>query len=89
MVKLIKLNITGEVGEVNISLKKNEKYNLNTIKSELQISKKSFKLQHEWEIENKKVLRLLVHPKKGKKKIFINYLQKLVTNFMVICMLLW
>ena len=40
MVKLIKLNITGEVGEVNISLKKNEKYNLNTIKSELQISKK-------------------------------------------------
>lgn len=70
MVKLIKLNITGEVGEVNISLKKNEKYNLNTIKSELQISKKSFKLQHEWEIENKKVLRLLGSSQEGDEENF-------------------
>ena len=59
MVKVIKLKITGDVDEINISLKKNEKYNLSLIKTELQISDKSFKLQHEWDLDNKKILKLL------------------------------
>ena len=59
MVKLIKLNVSGDVDEVNVSLKKNEKYNLSLLKTELQISDKTFKLQHEWDLDNKKVLKLL------------------------------
>ena len=59
MVKVIKLKITGDVDEINLSFKKNEKYNLSLIKTELQISDKSFKLQHEWDLDNKKFLKLL------------------------------
>ena len=59
MVKLIKLNVTGDVDEVNVSLKKNEKFNLSLLKTELQISDKNFKLQHEWDLDNKKTLKLL------------------------------
>ena len=59
MVKLIKLRIGGDVDEVNVNLKKNEKYNLALLKTELQVTDKSFKLQHEWEIESRRVLRIL------------------------------
>ena len=59
MVKVIKLNVSGDVDEVNVSLKKNEKFNLSLLKTELQISDKNFKLQHEWDLDNKKNLKLL------------------------------
>ena len=68
MVKLIKLRIGGDVDEINVNLKKNEKYNLTLLKTELQISDKSFKLQHEWEIEGRKVLRLLGSNDSSKKE---------------------
>ena len=50
MVKLIKLNVSGDVDEVNVSLKKKTKslICLSLKKTELQISDKNFKLQHEW-----------------------------------------
>tara|TARA_B100000795_G_scaffold261036_1_gene237449 strand:- start:490 stop:1590 length:1101 start_codon:yes stop_codon:yes gene_type:complete len=59
MVKIIKLSINGDVDEININIKTKEKYNINLIKSQLDISSKYFKLQHEWEIDNNKTLKLL------------------------------
>jgi DNA-directed RNA polymerase subunit M/transcription elongation factor TFIIS len=59
MVKLIKLNINGEINEINININKNEKYNLESIKTELNITSNKFKIQHEWDIENNKTIRLL------------------------------
>jgi transcription elongation factor S-II len=59
MVKIIKLNISGEIGEVSINLKKNEKFNLINIKRELLINNKHFKEQYEWELDNNRVLKLL------------------------------
>ena len=59
MVKIIKLNINGEVIDINISLKKKEKFDINLIKNQLNIINNNFKIQHSWEIENNKVLILL------------------------------
>jgi transcription elongation factor S-II len=58
MVKLIKLNISGEVDEVSVNFKKNEKFSLNNLKRELLINNKNFKEQHEWDLDNNKVLKL-------------------------------
>jgi transcription elongation factor S-II len=58
MVRIIKLNTIGEVDEVNLSLKKNEKFTLSTIKKELLIDSKYFKEQCEWELENEKILKI-------------------------------
>ena len=58
MVKIIKLNINGEVDEVSVSCKKNEKFNLNNLKRELHINNKHFKEQHEWELDNNRILKL-------------------------------
>jgi len=58
MVKLIKLNINGEVDEVSVNFKKNEKFSLSNLKRELLINNKNFKEQHEWELDNNRVLKL-------------------------------
>ncbi len=58
MVKLIRLNTSGDVDEVNINLKKNEKFSLTNIRKELLVESKNFKEQHEWELDNNRVLKL-------------------------------
>jgi transcription elongation factor S-II len=58
MVQIIKLNINGEVDEVSVSTKKNEKFSLNNLKKELHITSKHFKEQQEWELDNNRILKL-------------------------------
>ena len=57
MVKIIKLNINGEVDEVSVSCKKNEN-SINNLKRELHINNKHFKEQHEWELDNNRIFKL-------------------------------
>ena len=58
MVQIIKLNINGEIDEVSVSTKKNEKFSLNNLKKELHITSKHFKEQQEWELDNNRILKL-------------------------------
>lgn len=58
MVKLIRLNTSGDVDEVNINIKKNEKFSSTNVRKELLVESKHFKEQHEWELENGRVLKL-------------------------------
>ena len=73
MVKIIKLNINGEVNDINISLKKKEKFNLNLIKTQLDIKNDDFKFN----LINFEIDRYIIDSTKGKSNeqyiVFANY----------------